>query len=925
MTADWPDWAVSPANVQELARYVDPESRVMPIGAHLRGSWQNSDEGRKRAEELCRLLFERRINHAADPFGDTRSGTDITTRMQRVRTPAEVHAGVGTCLDVSLLFAGMAIAADLRPLLGVTLDTNPAHALVVLDLDRPLSATDEFEGPGGWDEGTNVWLPESEPRDRDSDWWRRLDGERWLIVDVDLLTRQGTRFGDEHDDFQTALRMAYRTNLPVAEWSASWRLVDVAPAQRSECRYTPPEGAVHYPIHMRLGELTEFRDYPSRAALSSPDLLREGGILVLHGPGGRGKSMLAQRLAWQADNGCGWLINATDVPTLKASLARAELAERGEQQEVGERAERLDPTEIEQLARDALDRLSASELPWVVVLDNCDLHPEHPALAPIVPRPGHPRQVVIVTTRDDRWSMLDGILPPVEVPPLQPRDFTRLRLPEELSAVAPDPLIVEPLTVLHREGSTAGTDPTPQHMIWRLVREALEDHPEAIKLARLLAWAPPDPLDVTDAPVPAGTAKLLADLRFAATSSDTEHDDVTEPRQRTSLVRLHRLFAEAVRDQTWTDEPAIAAGTIRTVLTGEWGRRVLLDSSDQTALRRLEQGEAERAASASVDPAATGLIWYGLGHVRERRGPVKDSGPYFAAALKRLDPSKWPYEYAEALVGQSRITYQNDKSDGDQLVAAQEGVQQARQLLESVSGSDARQLHEQANALHWLIRRKLLTKTENDQLVEDLAEVLRELELSLERRLRLAGRPEDRPLIPPYPTFADGLGPERAYYNLAGTYVQLAKARFERAAGVPDDDVTSALDTAEAVYRRVADLRRRRYRSRFHPHHAACVHGRAIVEYHRMAMLGQTDRVSEACRLVAASLEARWEVASWTPGITPERVARDGDVGKSFELLGKIAIAALSMAGGPPSRWIREPIAHLAGALGELAGWQARR
>lgn len=923
MTADWPDWVVSRANVRDLARYVDPESRVMPIGAHLRGSWQDSDEGRQRADELCRMLFERRINHAADPFAGTRPGTGGTSLMQRVRTPAEVHAGVGTCLDVSLLFAGMAMAADLRPLLGVTLDTNPGHALVVLDLDRPLSGIGESgEGPGGWSEDAGVWLPEPGARDRDGDWWLRLDEERWLIVDVDELTRRGAGFGDHHEDFRTAVRKACRIELPDA---ASWCLVDVAPVQRGEGRYNPPEGAVHFPIHMRLDELAKFRDYPSRAALSSPDLLRDGGILVLHGPGGRGKSTLAQRLAWQADNGCGWFLNATDVPTLKTSLARAELAERGEHQEVGERAERLDPTEVEQLARGALDRLSASELPWVVVLDNCDQDPRHPALAPVVPRPGHPRQLVIVTTRDDRWLTFDGILPPIEVPPLLPDDLHELGLPEELGAVAADPLIVEPLTVLYRAGSVVGADPTAQHMIWRLVREALNDHPEAVELARLLAWAPPDPLDVTDAPVPAGAAKLLADLRFVDTSSDTESGDPAEWRQRTGLVRLHRLFAEAVRDQTWTDEPTIAAETVHAVLTGEWGRRVLLDSSDQTALRRLEQGEAERAATTSIDSAAAGRIWYGLGHVRERRGPVKDSGPYFAKALEGLDPRERPYEYAESLVGRARIVSQNNKSTAPELEQAQDWVRRARELLAQVDGFEALQLREQANALHWLIRRRLLTRAKGDRLVEDLAEVLRELELSLERRLRLAGRPSDRPLDPPYPTFADGIGPERAYYNLAGTYIQLAKARFERAAGAPDDEVDRALDAAEVVYQRVADLRRRRYRSRVHPHHAACVHGQAIVEYHRMAMLGRADRVPAACRLVAEGLAARWEVAGWTPGISPGQVARDGDVGKSFDLLGKISVAALSMAGGSPSGRIREPVTHLAEALGELAGWQVRR
>lgn len=921
MTADWPDWELSWTAVRHLARYVDPESTHVPIGAHLRGTWSGHDEGRRRAVELCRLVFDRRINHAADPFASTRRPVaGGSAPLQRIRTPGEVVGGVASCLDVSLLFAGMAIAADLRPLVGLTLDTVPGHALVVLDLSAPLSGLHDAgagEGPGGWErtEDTGVWLSEKRAPGQGGDIWWRPDGSRWLVVDVDLLTRRTTEAG--HDgDFATALRRALVPELPVDDVDTMWGLVDVVAAQRPDGPYTPPPGLVHYPIHMRLPELTEFRDYPSRRALSSPELLRDGGILVLHGPGGRGKSTLAQRLAWQADNGCGWFLNATDAPTLKASLAAAELAERGEHEELGERAERLAPPEIEQLAHDALDRLVTSQSPWVVVLDNCDRDPRDPALAAVLPRPRHARQVVIVTTRDDRWLTLSGTLPPVPVPPLEDRDLAVIDLPPAYTEVAAEPLIAEPLAVLHHEGRTpSAAGDTPHHMIWRLVRETLRDQAEATDLARLLAWAPPDAVDVTDAPVgsPERAAKLLADLRFVTTATGPNR------LRRGGPVRLHRLFAEAVRAQTWADEPRVAAATVYTLLTSAWGKRNLLDAGDQTALRHLEQVDAERAAR--TDPASAALIWYGLGHVRERRGPVRDSGPHFERALSGLAADRH-YERAEAMVGRSRIVYQG-QSSVEELTAAQDQALVARTLLESVPGPDAANLSEQANALYWLIRRKLVTRTvTGERLVDELAEVLSRLELSLDRRLRLArGLTAAAPLDPPYPVFADGLGAERAYYNLAGTYLELAKARFVPGSP-PDGRIEQDLQRADDVFRKVGDLRAQRYRGRTHPHHASCVHGRAIVDYHRMAMLGHADRVVAACRFVTEGLAERWEVASWTPGASPERVARDGDVGKSFDLLGKIAVAAHAMAGDQPAGHAVAQVAH---ALGELGGWRGWR
>jgi hypothetical protein len=275
------------------------------------------------------------------------------------------------------------------------------------------------------------------------------------------------------------------------------------------------------------------------------------------------------------------------------------------------------------------------------------------------------------------------------------------------------------------------------------------------------------------------------------------------------------------------------------------------------------------------------------------------------------------------MIGRSRIVYQRESPSDAELTEARDRAVLAGRLLESVPGPDAANLGEQANALYWLIRRKLVTRKETgERLVADLSEVLTQLELSLDRRLRLArGLAADTPLDPPYPEFADGLGAERAYYNLAGTYVGLAKARFAPGPA-PDPRIEQDLDRADEVYRTVGELRMQRYRGRAHPHHGSCVHGRAIVDYHRLAMLGRADRVLAACRFVTDGLAERWEVASWTPGASPDQVARDGDVGKSFDLLGKIAVAAHVMAGDRPAG---HAVAQVADALDELGGWRGWR
>jgi hypothetical protein len=185
-----------------------------------------------------------------------------------------------------------------------------------------------------------------------------------------------------------------------------------------------------------------------------------------------------------------------------------------------------------------------------------------------------------------------------------------------------------------------------------------------------------------------------------------------------------------------------------------------------------------------------------------------------------------------------------------------------------------------------------------------LSEVREQLWLSFEERMRLWGDTEQIMRKPPRPEA--GLGPERGYFNLAGVHLAVAKARY--ATGKPDG-VEEDLAACERVYRDVATLRKLRYANRPHPHHAACVNGFALVDYHRVTLLGDKNALPRAYESAVAALRERW-MANET-----------GDVRKSTALLVKIALAG-SMATAEKDRHGTVGKA-IVDALAELTKWLA--
>jgi hypothetical protein len=911
----WPDWRISSENASELARYVDVTYTRSWIPADCRGPWRRQAEGATRAERLYEAVRGHRIGYADEQWNPTRHDMSGQVAYQRIRGPEETMLGPATCLELALVFAGMASWAGIRAFIGLRTGEDP-HALVILDTSAPLigparlddrayppSFTERHDDPGVWDPATGV------PVSTAFAYLAESDG--WLIVDIVRATSSGD---DEGARFSQA---SGRTTAEEVDESFGgehqWTLVDVdrVLSRRDRQPYRPP--TVVPPIHAYLPALPSFTAYPSRQGVltSLTEVLddRRATVVVLQAPQGFGKSMLAHRLALGADNGCGWFLDATDPQALTAALARAERREnalREEQPDEDETSdgEKPDPGSDRAFASAALERLRDARLPWVVVLDNCDMSPETPSLPELMPVPHQPGQVVIITTTNHGWiDAAAGYGWKLErLSPLEERDLDDLPAGVQ-AAVAGRPLIARALAALQESGAVLPdqTDMDGPELVWDMARELPGQDPDVIATARALAWCPPEPLDMASVLKAAGSNEptvgdALLELRLA-TPSDSGSG---------TAIGMHRLFAQAIRTQTWRDAPGVAGDIIGQLVTSDAGQRFFIDAAEETALVRLERGkeasepgEAARAAETLADQSRRGLIWYGLGHVRERRGPVSASLPPFRRAAESLDPARYPFQTAESLIGLARVTYQAGSSTNEQLELTRGIAEDARLLLEPLTAVEARQLREQGNALAWLIRRRLAAREQDlAKRAALLIEVRDNLWLSYEERRRIA-RPDHIASPRSAPEAKDGLGAERAYYNLAGVNIELAKTHHKLAQTADADEryalltlTADDLAQAAAVYADVRVLREVRYHGRPHPHLAACVQGEAIVAYYRANLLCDTARLPDALGFAGTAMEQRRKVASGLIGPT-RSVLRDNDVSKSVDFIMKAAAAAI--------------------------------
>jgi hypothetical protein len=980
--ARWPDWPISRDAAAALPRYVSVAHAGRWVPTDLRGSLPGAAPGPRvtRAGQLYQALAARRIPYASVPWNPAAYDAEGRPACQRVRTPAETIEGPATCLDLVLVFAAMAISADLRPLIALRYSPSP-HALVVLELSgdvrelgdaarydselAPCGFTPRQGEPGIWDaSGTDGGPVACLAR-----------SARWLPVDVVGVTR-----GSASADFEDASgpRRARAVDIPGAQWT----LVDVRRvlAATGQDPYPVPHDRSVPPIHGYLPGVPGFREFAGRGQVLRrlEDLVAGGepATIVIQAPPGYGKSMLAHRLAVAADNGCGWFLNATDTGELRRSLAQAE---RGERAPGGERpgpdGEKADPGDDLAFAAAALDRLRASGRPWVVVADNCDSPPDTAGLTDLLPRPHAPGQVVIITTTHDGWlDYATSASHRVKLQGLGNGDLRDLGLPAGLGeAVAGRPLIALALAALRDHGDVelpADSRRDGPSLVWDLLRGSPLAGADVVGMARLLAWLPPEPVPefrlLKIGAWDTSPGDILARLRFVTriaapapgqeagegTAAEETGEDAGQEADGSQALLMHRLFAAAVREQTWTDEPGAAAGAIGRLLGTGHGRWLLITAADSTALTRLGESEVARAARSLAQGGphghtVPGLLWYGLGHVFERRGPVAASRQPFELASQALDPAVYPYEVAESQIGVARVIY-HPSSAAAELEAARALIERARTLLESSPEPRARTLREQGNALAWLIEQRL-TKDEPDprrkavryQVVYD------NLWMSFAERLRIARGLDARAPVArtEVPRPEDGLGPERAFFNMAGTAVQLAKAHHQLArsgaggpapaaagSGSAPGDTAACLGEAERIYQVVRELREKRYRGRPHPHLAACLHGLAIVGYYKAVLLDAAGELASAAVRGTAALDQRARIAGSLGGPGPAGVLRDGDVQKSVDLLTKIMAAsvlsrytALAEGSAALERVLREMTAEWLSGPGRQAPGPGRR
>src|SRR5690242_18180436 len=122
----------SKADERGLARFVLPEESARNI--RLPRASPDASAGINALlvteRDIYRALQRKDLRYVPEVY-------DPDERIQLVRSPAEVldpsGPGEGTCLDLSLVFCGIALAMDLLPVLVIL----EGHALVAISLTHP--------------------------------------------------------------------------------------------------------------------------------------------------------------------------------------------------------------------------------------------------------------------------------------------------------------------------------------------------------------------------------------------------------------------------------------------------------------------------------------------------------------------------------------------------------------------------------------------------------------------------------------------------------------------------------------------------------------------------------------------------------------------------------------------------------------------
>ena len=132
MYPEWSKW-----DEKDLALYVNPDA-VNLLGKLPENPYDMPEDpdGRKRILELIYdKLLESGVSYALEKFS-------YADDVQKIRAGGEILSGAarGTCLDLSLLFAGLAEGYDLVPVVVLT----EGHAFVIVSLKNGRREWDSF-------------------------------------------------------------------------------------------------------------------------------------------------------------------------------------------------------------------------------------------------------------------------------------------------------------------------------------------------------------------------------------------------------------------------------------------------------------------------------------------------------------------------------------------------------------------------------------------------------------------------------------------------------------------------------------------------------------------------------------------------------------------------------------------------------------
>ena len=791
---------------------------------------------------------------------------------QRIRDPGAIHQGAGTCLDLSLLFAGMCTGAGLRTFV-VLLEGHEDgdHALVLVDL---ASAPPGIGGPGeGGRSGLEAPLiPEMASADEPG--VRRLvPGPGPVTLTANGLAVEVTAAcGDASNVFAEACRMGAEEVTDRGYHKV--HLIDVLACHEKDGEASLP---MRRPaIYPSLPPMPPFTTYESRKEMET-ELRQAVGTVVILGDPGTGKSMLAHRVASLVDHGCGWFLDASSEQALSVALAAAEA------QATGQPEESIDGPELRRLARAALGRLRRADGPWAVVLDNAN---EDPGTLKSLPRPSPERgQLLIITTTNQKWENGQHRVEPL--PELGQDEVENSLGAAEVpvQAIAGRPLFVDVSQRFHaatgrwwwEDHSAADLAvPAVPALFWAAAAREIGNGP-ARAAAQAMSWLPPVRIPVTALEAALGSAGSADKVRNAVARLqrlgliDAVAGDVT----------MHRLFRSAVRESALSEGESAQATLVMRLLSSLQVRRVMESAADLDSAREMAQ---ILDAALDSDTALTGL--YELARLFERHGTASDSAAWYGKFVHRAG---WRgaddishdrlLNVANALVGMARAAMRSlsgEREDSRHLPVVAEAIgwtEEAERLCRERNGIDYQRAASHAKAMRGLLLRKRASLEEDGPVKLDfLRQAERALRESYEERRHQFENPVTSPEL------------DRSQFNLAGLEIRLAQADSK-------DKTAQHLAEAWHHYTEVLDTRQKRYRTDELEEVACCVNGQAITAYYQAVLL--EGAWAERAALLRTAASHAGEAVAIRQALAG--TADDLNTSKSLVLQAKIALTRLTV------------------------------